>query len=367
MRRSLVMVPAWRGQETVAELDRQASAGQRPRTDYVELARVLDADVLDMRYLTERAAPATRLVARTAGYVPAQVLEAFLRERRYDHIVARADRLGLPLALAFKLAGRRRDLVLVSVWLSRPKKAVFLSRLKVHTHLGAIVNYGTVQRDHAAARLGVPAGKLHVALQPVDERFWRPVDVPAGDYVLSVGSEARDLFSRANQLLDELAVGSTVLDPSGDTGAMFGPMLGRARAADSRADVRLHRQLDHRRLRDLYARARVVVVPLHDVDFDAGVTTITEAMAMGRAVVVTRTRGQVDVVRDGETGLYVPPGDPAALRAAVRYLLGHPAEAARMGRHGRALAESRHTLDGWVTAVADVVTARSGRRPRSVS
>jgi len=115
-----------------------------------------------------------------------------------------------------------------------------------------------------------------------------------------------------------------------------------------------------RRLRDLYARARVVVVPLHDVDFDAGVTTITEAMAMGRAVVVTRTRGQVDVVRDGETGLYVPPGDPAALRAAVRYLLDHPAEAARMGRHGRALAESRHTLDGWVTAVADVVTARSG-------
>ena len=182
-------LPAWRGQETVAELDRQASAGQRPRTDYVELARVLDADVLDMRYLTERAAPATRLVARTAGYVPAQVLEAFLRERRYDHIVARADRLGLPLALAFKLAGRRRDLVLVSVWLSRPKKAVFLSRLKVHTHLGAIVNYGTVQRDHAAARLGVPAGKLHVALQPVDERFWRPVDVPAGDYVLSTARE----------------------------------------------------------------------------------------------------------------------------------------------------------------------------------
>ena len=38
----------------------------------------------------------------------------------------------------------------------------------------------------------------------------------------------------------------------------------------------------------MYARARLVVVPLHDVDFDAGVTTITEAMAMGKAVVATQ-------------------------------------------------------------------------------
>jgi glycosyltransferase involved in cell wall biosynthesis len=128
--------------------------------------------------------------------------------------------------------------------------------------------------------------------------------------------------------------------------------------ASSSARIRLRQQVAPQELRRLYSQARFVVVALHDVDFDAGVTTITEAMAMGKAVIVTRTRGQVDVVRDGESGLYVPPGDADALRAAIARLLNNPDEAERMGRAGRALVESRHTLDGWVTGIADVVTGR---------
>jgi glycosyltransferase involved in cell wall biosynthesis len=103
------------------------------------------------------------------------------------------------------------------------------------------------------------------------------------------------------------------------------------------------------------------VIPLLDVDAD--VSSIYEAMAMGKAVVVTRTRGQVDVIRDGEQGIYVPPGDPRALRAALEYLISHLAEAERMGRAGRALVEARHGLDTWVALVAGL--ARGPDRPRA--
>ena len=47
----------------------------------------------------------------------------FLRRRRYRRIVAFADRIGLELALLFKLTRSRRDLVLVSNWLMRARKA----------------------------------------------------------------------------------------------------------------------------------------------------------------------------------------------------------------------------------------------------
>jgi glycosyltransferase involved in cell wall biosynthesis len=370
--RGLLMVPAWRGQQARAELERQAAAGERPRSDYVELARALDADIMDMQYMTERATPVARVVARRLGIVPGQLIEAFLRQRRYDHIVARADRLGLPLALLFKLSRGRRDTVLVSVWLSRPKKAVFLSHLKVHSHLRAIINYGSVQMEHARTRLGVPAEKLHNCLQPVDERFWRPSGEPAQGYILSVGAEARDYqtLTRALDGLDitaVIAVGSAVLRPSGDADALFGPTVRGTASAGSAARITVRQQVAPQELRGLYAQARFVVIALQDVDFDAGVTAITEAMAMGKAVVVTRTRGQVDVVRDGETGLYVPPGDPEALRAAIARLLGDPDEAERMGKAGRALVESRHTLDGWVAGIADVVTAARPRARRPVS
>ena len=84
----------------------------------------------------------------------------------------------------------------------------------------------------------------------------------------------------------------------------------------------------YRELRDLYASSRFIVVALYETDFQAGVTTILEAMAMGKAVIASRTRGQRDVIEDGVTGIYVPPGDSAALRKAIVDLLASPERAA---------------------------------------
>ncbi len=78
------------------------------------------------------------------------------------------------------------------------------------------------------------------------------------------------------------------------------------RAVPPNVTVRRFSQFD---LRQLYAQARFVVVPLFQVNFQAGVTTILEAMAMGKAVIVTRTPGQTDYIQEGVTGLYVPLAD----------------------------------------------------------
>jgi glycosyltransferase involved in cell wall biosynthesis len=95
---------------------------------------------------------------------------------------------------------------------------------------------------------------------------------------------------------------------------------------------------DHHALRQLYADAALVVVPLVENDFQAGITTILEGMAMAKAVVCTRTTGQQDTIVDGETGRYVPPGDPDALRSAIECLLGDPDEAGRLAANGRSWA-----------------------------
>jgi glycosyltransferase involved in cell wall biosynthesis len=364
-RRSLLLVPAWVGQESCAALERLAAVGAAPRTDYVELARALDAEVIDMRFMTERATRMARLVARCAGISLGQVVEGFLRHDRCGHLVVKADRLGLPLALLLKLTRSRRDMVLISAWLSPPKNAVFLWPLKAHSHIGEIVNYSSVQMEIAARRLGVPREKLHHVLQPVDERFWHPIDEPLENMICSVGPERRDYptLLKALQGLDlraELAVGSTVLRPAGDPSAEFA-MITRQTVGGLRPNIRVRQQVDAQELRRLYARSRFAVIPLLDVD--AGMISIYEAMAMGKAVVVTRTRGQVDVIRHGVQGIYVPPGDPRALRAALLHLLSHPAEAERMGRAGRALVEARHRLDAWVALVAGL--ARGSDRPLS--
>jgi glycosyltransferase involved in cell wall biosynthesis len=369
-RRSLIVVTSHAGQASCAELARQSARGERPRKDYVELARVLGADVMDDRYLEDRANVLSRAVARRLSRHAGEAIEAFIRGGTYEHICAWSDRIGLPLALMHKLARARRDLVLISSWLSAPKPAFFLRDLGVHTHLRGIVSYSSQQNRIAASRLGVPAAKLHLALQPVDEQFWKPLGTPSSNLICAVGFSGRDyetLFAavRGVDVDVQLAVGGGELPAD--------VLERRLRAAGPPSNARMA-HFGAPQLRRLYSSARFVVVPLEDVEYDAGVTTITEAMSMGKAVVVTRTRGQIDLIQDGVQGMYVPARDPRAMRAAIERLLADPAEADRMGRAGRALVERQHTLTGYVARLAAIVRgealpaadAEPSRSPREV-
>lgn len=69
-----------------------------------------------------------------------------------------------------------------------------------------------------------------------------------------------------------------------------------------------------------------------------------EALLMERPTVATRVGGMPESVRHEETGLLVPPADPAALAAAIERLLANRQEATCFGRAGRALMLERFTL-----------------------
>jgi len=90
-------------------------------------------------------------------------------------------------------------------------------------------------------------------------------------------------------------------------------------------------------VRDLFAEADVVVLPTQYPQ-EAQPLAILEGMANGCAIVATPHASIPEYVRDGETGLLVPPGDVAALAAAIERLADR-AELVRMGRNARALAD----------------------------
>jgi glycosyltransferase involved in cell wall biosynthesis len=79
-----------------------------------------------------------------------------------------------------------------------------------------------------------------------------------------------------------------------------------------------------------------------DGDMDGIPTVFMEAMATGRPVVSTAISGIPELVRDGVTGLVVPPDDPAALADAIARLAADPALRARLGAAARALVERQH-------------------------
>jgi glycosyltransferase involved in cell wall biosynthesis len=77
-------------------------------------------------------------------------------------------------------------------------------------------------------------------------------------------------------------------------------------------------------------------------DMDGIPTVFMEAMATGRPVVSCAISGIPELVRDGETGLIVPPNDPGALADALARLAADPGLAARLGVGARALVERQH-------------------------
>ncbi len=66
---------------------------------------------------------------------------------------------------------------------------------------------------------------------------------------------------------------------------------------------------------------------------------IIEALAVGVPTVATAVAGIPEIIRNGETGLLVPPGDPVALKVAIQSLLQNPALRERVSTAGRQLVE----------------------------
>jgi glycosyltransferase involved in cell wall biosynthesis len=98
---------------------------------------------------------------------------------------------------------------------------------------------------------------------------------------------------------------------------------------------------------------------------DSTPVSVAEAKACGLCIVSTNVGGLPYLLQDGCDALLVPPGDPAAMAAAVARLLREPAFAGRLSSQARAEAEHLDwsaVLPRWETLLLDLHA--SGRPPK---
>ncbi len=324
----------------------------------------------------------TRLLAKWAGRGVALAMLAFVRRRQYDLIYSDSENNGLVLAFLLGLTRRPPPLVMLGHRLTPPRKAWLLQKLSLHRRFARILVHSSAQQRAALEKLHFPPGKVQSIPYGVDTEFWQtqnvsspPPGAPAGaerPYICTAGLEFRDYPT----LLEAMESLERTVDLRITTASRWSKRRGNGLDGDLPPNVNL-RSYSYAELRELYAGSLFVVVPLYSVDFQAGITLILEAMAMGKAVVVSSIPGQLDTVLDpnqpgsgsfvqqfgtahparpfGPTGRYVPAGDTAALRAALRHLLDHPEEALALGREGRRTVEALFTVEGLADRIRAVV------------
>jgi glycosyltransferase involved in cell wall biosynthesis len=279
--------------------------------------------------------------------VAARRLARLLARNHYDIVhfhTARAHAMSLFLGAAggaARVVTRRMDYRLRGGWYAR--------RLYNH-EVQAVVAISEGVRTALVAS-GVEPTRIHVVPSGVDAARFAPS--PAGR------AAARARFALADDcgtlavvgaledrkghdvLLDALARRDVrhlaVLVAGG--GTREAALRARAASLGLAATVRFLGRVDD--VAPVLAAADVLVMPSRHEGL--GVAAL-EAMAAGLPVIASRVGGLPEAVVDGATGLLVPPGDAAALGAAIARLAEDRGLAGRLGAAGAARVAARFTL-----------------------
>lgn len=117
-------------------------------------------------------------------------------------------------------------------------------------------------------------------------------------------------------------------------------------------------------LLDLIQQAAVLCLPTKG---DTNPWVLLEAMACGVPVVSTEVGAIPELLDAGRAGLLVPPGDVAALRAALTVVLDDAALAGRLADAGRAAVHARYDAGVQGDRLADLLTELVSPQPRAAS
>jgi glycosyltransferase involved in cell wall biosynthesis len=236
----------------------------------------------------------------------------------------------------------------------------------------AVITTGEATRELLFQRLGVPRERLfsiptgvsltEFAPRDADPERRRGLQIPAEAFVFGVVAVLRSwkghlfVLEALRELRETGAPAFLVV--VGD-GPYRGPIEEKVAALDLHDRVRLTGYQDE--VAPWLAMMDVVILASYA---NEGVPqALLQALAMARPVVGTQVGGIPEVVFPGETGLLVPPKDPAALARAMGQLMADRELGPALGKNGRRLVEAKFSLEDMaarVEAVYDGVSQGRG-------
>jgi len=232
-------------------------------------------------------------------------------------------------------------------------------QMRVAAQLPRIVTVSRSSARDINAQMGVPADRLHVVPVGVDHTVFRPLAGALRDPLRIMTTASSDvplkglvpLLEALAKVRTELPVELVVIGKH-RKGSKIPATLARLGLEGA---VRFVSGIDDEALVRLYNEVALAVVPSLYEGFSL---PAIETMACGTPLLATTGGALPEVVgEDGETGLLVPPGDPAALADGLLRLLGDPELRRRLGAAGRQRVLERFT---WrATAVQTVEQYRA--------
>ncbi|HVY25555.1 MAG TPA: glycosyltransferase family 4 protein [Polyangiaceae bacterium] len=355
---------------TISENRRKAAqTGEQPRVDVLEMEQRFSAKVYDHDWLKARAEDewATRLLVRAFGRFgrlsEALALRLAVEAPHHDAIYATGEDVGLLLGLILRVAPVRRPKLVMRVeQLHYGRTPLRKGLYRAFTRLAGSGVDKFVCRTHAYERylrdeLRFRPESVTFAPEPVDQNFFdparveqgRPDFVPKGPFVFSAGLEFRDydtLVAAARDLPLEVVIAA---------GSPWSHNRYEMKDGVQPQNV-IMRRFTPREMRELYARAEAVVVPLFPSLRACGMNVINESSQMNCPVIATRTEGLESYIVDGGNGVLVSAGDVASLRSAIMAVVGKKEDFKDMTSRAHTRTTTEAPLERYVSFIYDLLS-----------
>lgn len=294
------------------------------------------------------------------------VLREWRRARKADIILSTVDNVGVPLAFLNYFGLLRRPLVYVSIGLPERIDSLQKNSLKafyktLYRRVPQFITYGWEEASRLREWLQLPPGSDRVTFLPfgVDPHAFTPTpDTPAETDVLSIGADMMRDFTLLLTAATELPAVSFRIITSPRHSASFGAVP---------ANVQILTNVPFQEIRHYLARSNTVVLPCRENTYSSGTTTLLQAMAMAKPVVVTRT----GAIRDGyqlennQNCRLVSPGALDELKQAIVDLQGSPSLRDRIGSAARRTVETHFSWDQYARRLASIIqSTKNAGSPR---
>jgi glycosyltransferase involved in cell wall biosynthesis len=292
-----------------------------------------------------------------------QQLRVILIAHQYDLIYSTCQTSTLMLALLHILGIFKTPIV---VKLERPFKNNSLNKIllillaKAHTK---ILCLSSKTENQLRDDFGINKDKLALLdwgpdLPSYDDYEFSSRDVNDRKIFVSAGNESRD-YDIIVQAFSELDCTLKVYCSSKSAPVMTSLPSNVKIQYNHKNPLSLDwKALSWKELLSEYAKAFAIAIPLYipaariDTTPLYGLTSLLDAMAMGKPVIMTKHRqANIDIEKE-KIGLWVELGDIQGWQQAVSYLVEHPEEAQEMGQRGRLLAEQKYNLENFSSQLA---------------
>lgn len=171
------------------------------------------------------------------------------------------------------------------------------------------------------------------------------------NYILSAGKAGRDYALLINAVRNMDVAVKIVSDGDSVAGITIPE------------NVRLYINIPYSEYMKLLEKCTFVVVPLKDLPMSIGQVVILEAMALGKAVIATRTIGTVDYIQNFHNGLLIEHNDPRELKEAISLLMGDDVLRKKLTDNALKSVNDLHTFDIYIKNILELArNCASGKR-----